>query len=110
VISKKEFFDYEAKYSGAHEEITPAKAEEYILTRLRASAKKVYQLLNCRGVVRIDFIYNESEGEPYMLEVNTVPGQSEASIIPKQIKAMGKSLKEFYTAIIEESLAEHISL
>jgi D-alanine-D-alanine ligase len=55
-------------------------------------------------VVRIDFIYNEEKGLPYMLEVNTVPGQSAASVIPQQVKAMGMSLQEFYTSIVEESL------
>jgi D-alanine-D-alanine ligase len=55
-------------------------------------------------VVRIDFIYNEQKGLPYMLEVNTVPGQSAASVIPQQVKAMGASLQDFYTSIVEESL------
>jgi D-alanine-D-alanine ligase len=54
--------------------------------------------------VRIDFIYNEAKGEPYMLEINTVPGQSEASIVPQQVKAMGWTLKQFYSALIEDAL------
>jgi D-alanine-D-alanine ligase len=54
--------------------------------------------------VRIDFIYNEKENEPYMLEINTVPGQSEASIVPKQVKCMGWKMKVFYTSLIEECL------
>lgn len=102
VISKKDFFDYEAKYHGASEEITPAKVEEAIADKIRAAAKKAYEIFNCGGVVRIDFIFNETNGEPYMLEINTVPGQSEASIVPQQVKAMGWSLKEFYSALIEE--------
>lgn len=102
VISKKDFFDYEAKYHGASEEITPAKVEEAIADKIRAAAKKAYEIFNCGGVVRIDFIFNEANGEPYMLEINTVPGQSEASIVPQQVKAMGWSLKEFYSALIEE--------
>ena len=102
VISKKEFFDFEAKYQGASEEITPAKVEEAITEKVRAAAKKAYSVFNCRGVVRIDFIYDEASGHPYMLEINTVPGQSEASIVPQQVKAMGWSLQEFYTALIEE--------
>lgn len=73
-------------------------------TKLEAAAKKVYEVLNCRGVVRIDFIYNEAQGQPYMLEVNTVPGQSEASIIPQQVKTMGWNLKDFYSALIDEVL------
>ncbi len=102
VISKKDFFDYEAKYHGASEEITPANVEEAIADKIRAAAKKAYEIFNCRGVVRIDFIYNEANSEPYMLEINTVPGQSEASIVPQQVRAMGWSLKEFYSALIEE--------
>lgn len=103
VISKKDFFDYEAKYvAGFSEEITPAQVEETVAEKVRATATKVYEVLNCRGVVRIDFIYNEADAQPYMLEVNTVPGQSEASIVPQQVKAMGWTLKEFYSALIEE--------
>ena len=102
IISKKDFFDYEAKYLGKSEEITPAKVDESIAEKIRAAAKKIYTVFNCRGVVRIDFIYNEKAGEPFMLEVNTVPGQSEASIVPQQVKAMGWTLKEFYTKLVEE--------
>ncbi len=103
MISKKDFFDYEAKYLGESEEITPAKVDESVAEKLRAAAKRIYSVFNCRGVVRIDFIYNEKAGEPFMLEINTVPGQSEASIVPQQVKAMGWTLKEFYTALIEEA-------
>jgi D-alanine-D-alanine ligase len=103
VISKKDFFDYEAKYTaGMSEEVTPAEVDESVADKIRSAAKKVYEVLNCRGVVRIDFIYNEGVGEPYMLEVNTVPGQSEASIIPQQVKAAGGNLKDFYSSLIEE--------
>jgi D-alanine-D-alanine ligase len=96
------FFDFEAKYQGKSTETTPAIVEEVIADKLRDAARKVYAVFNCRGVVRIDFIYNEEEGRPYMLEVNTVPGQSEASIVPQQVKAMGWSLKEFYTKLVME--------
>ena len=104
VISKKEFFDFEAKYEGASEEITPAKVDESIAEKIRAAAKKAYSIFNCNGVVRIDFIYDEKSGQPYMLEINTVPGQSEASIVPQQVRAMGWTLKEFYSALIEGAL------
>ena len=104
IITKNEFFDYEAKYQGLSEEITPALLDEADAQAIKAAALKVYQLLNCRGVVRIDFILNEADNMPYMLEVNTVPGQSAASIIPQQVKAMGWNLKDFYTAIIEEAI------
>ncbi|HEX5152895.1 MAG TPA: D-alanine--D-alanine ligase [Parafilimonas sp.] len=102
VRSKKEFFDFEAKYKGMSEEITPAEADPAIIEKVQAAARKIYSVLNCRGVVRIDFIYNEERGQPYMLEVNTVPGQSAASIVPQQVKAMGWTLEQFYTALIEE--------
>jgi D-alanine-D-alanine ligase len=99
-----EFFDFEAKYQGKSVETTPAFISETMQSQLEAAAKRVYEVLNCRGVVRIDFIYNEQKGLPYMLEVNTVPGQSAASVIPQQVKAMGASLQDFYTSIVEESL------
>jgi D-alanine-D-alanine ligase len=98
------FFDFEAKYLGKSEEITPAIISEEILQQLTTAAKRVYEVMNCRGVVRIDFIYNEGKATPYMLEVNTVPGQSEASIIPQQVRALGWELTDFYTTIIEEAL------
>jgi D-alanine-D-alanine ligase len=102
--SDKAFFDFEAKYQGKSTETTPAVVEDVIADKVREAARKVYEVFNCRGVVRIDFIYNEKEGRPYMLEVNTVPGQSEASIVPAQVKAMGWSLQEFYTKLVEEVL------
>lgn len=102
IISKNEFFDFEAKYLGKSNEITPAIVEESIAEQVRDAAKKLYSLFNCRGIVRIDFIYNKKNNQPYMLEINTVPGQSEASIVPQQVLAMGWSLQDFYTALIEE--------
>lgn len=99
-----EFFDFEAKYQGKSKETTPAEIDDIMKERLAAAAKRVYEIFNCRGVVRIDFIYDTHTGKPYMLEVNTVPGQSEASVIPQQVKAMGMSLTEFYSAVIEEAL------
>jgi len=102
IISKKDFFDYEAKYEGASTEVTPAKIDEVIADKIRDAAAKIYKIFNCRGIVRIDFIYHEETKQPFMLEINTIPGQSEASIIPQQVRAMGWSLKEFYTKLVEE--------
>ena len=104
IETSNEFFDFEAKYQGKSVETTPALISDTMQSQLEAAAKRVYEVLNCRGVVRIDFIYNEQKGLPYMLEVNTVPGQSAASVIPQQVKAMGVSLQDFYTSIVEESL------
>ncbi len=102
IISKNEFFDFEAKYEGASEEVTPAQVDESIAEKVRTEARRAYSVFNCNGIVRIDFIYNEADGNPYMLEINTVPGQSEASLVPQQVVAMGWTLKEFYSALIEE--------
>lgn len=99
----KEFFDFEAKYQGKSTETTPAQVDEVVADRIRDAARLIYAVFNCRGVVRIDFIYNEEAGQPFMLEINTIPGQSEASIVPQQVRAMGWSLREFYTKLAEEA-------
>jgi D-alanine-D-alanine ligase len=103
VVSHKDFFDFEAKYEGKSSETTPADISDAWKQSLEAAAKKIYTVFNCRGVVRIDFIYDEETNQPNMLEINTVPGQSEASVIPQQVRASGKTLKEFYTALAEEA-------
>ena len=104
IITKKDFFDFEAKYLGASQEITPAEVEESVAEQVREEAIKIYQIFNCSGIVRIDFIYNEEKGAPFMLEINTVPGQTEVSLVPQQLKVMGWSLTQFYTALLEECL------
>ena len=101
IISKKEFFDFEAKYEGASEEITPAQVAEAVSKKIRDAAINAYAVFNCRGIVRIDYIYDEKTAQPFLLEINTVPGQSEASLVPQQVVAMGWTLKEFYSALIE---------
>jgi D-alanine-D-alanine ligase len=105
ITTQNEFFDFEAKYQGKSIETTPAVLDEKMKSDLSAAAVKVYEMLNCRGVVRIDFIYDTVQQKPYMLEVNTVPGQSEASVIPQQVKAMGMNLTDFYTAVVEQAFA-----
>ena len=107
IQTENEFFDFEAKYQGKSKEITPAQISETMLADLTSAAKKVYATLNCRGVVRIDFIYDESASKAYMLEVNTVPGQSEASVIPQQVKAMGWNLTDFYATIVEDAISKN---
>jgi D-alanine-D-alanine ligase len=104
VVALNEFFDFEAKYQGKSKETTPAQIEEHWKERIEAAAKKVYEVFNCNGVVRIDFIYNAEENAPYMLEINTIPGQSEASIIPQQVQAMGWELKDFYAKLVFQAL------
>lgn len=100
----KDFFDFEAKYQGKSDEITPAEADEEIYDRVNAAARKVYEVFNCSGVIRIDFIYHETEQVPYLLEVNTIPGQSDASVVPQQVRALGWDLTRFYSSLMEEAL------
>lgn len=105
IVSKNEFFDYEAKYTpGVTNEITPAKINDTIKEQLENKAGYIYRHLNCRGVVRMDFILQKSTDKLYFLEVNTMPGQSENSIVPQQVRAAGLSLKDFYGAILEDCL------
>ncbi|MEO6814657.1 MAG: D-alanine--D-alanine ligase [Ginsengibacter sp.] len=104
VITKKDFFDFEAKYKGASEEVTPAEINDAITKQIKNEAIKIYQIFNCKGIVRIDFIYNEEKKVPFMLEINTVPGQTEASLVPQQVKIMGWKLMDLYTALLEECL------
>lgn len=104
VISSKEFFDFEAKYTtGLTEEITPGRMTAEEVDKVQQMASAIYERLNCAGVVRIDYIINES-GKVYVLEINTVPGQSENSIIPQQVRATGMEMSNFYSLLIEEAL------
>jgi len=104
IISKNDFFDYEAKYTpGVTSEITPAPVSEDILRQLNNKAMAIYARLNCRGVVRMDFILEKQSNELYFLEVNTMPGQSENSIVPQQVRASGIDLKTFYGNLLTET-------
>ena len=105
IMTKKEFFDYEAKYQGMSDEKTPADINDEMKLSIQLTAKKVYEVFNCRGVIRIDFIFDEQKKAPYLLEINSIPGQSEVSIIPQQVQIMGLSLKDFYSSLIEEALS-----
>jgi D-alanine-D-alanine ligase len=102
IISKKEFFDYEAKYHGAADEITPADIPSGIAEQCTSLSLRLYEAYHCRGLVRFDFIYNEKG--MYFLELNTVPGLSEASIVPQQAEYAGIPLKDLFSATIEAAL------
>ena len=103
IVSKNEFFDYEAKYtSGLADEITPAPLNEKIENECKMLSTFLYNQFNCKGIVRIDFILKDEK--LYFLEVNTVPGFSEKSIVPKQAENMGISLEELFGMAIEETL------
>ena len=100
-----EFFDYEAKYQGFSNEVTPAEVEERISKHIQEVSSHLYDLLGCRGIVRFDYIHDMEADELYFLEVNTIPGQSAESIVPKQAKAMGISPAELYEMSIQAALA-----
>jgi D-alanine-D-alanine ligase len=103
IISKKEFFDFEAKYKeGLANEVVPADIPDLVSGKCRDISKFLYERLNCRGVVRFDYIL--SNDRFYFLEVNTVPGLTEQSIVPKMIRAHGWTVTELFTRMIEECL------
>jgi D-alanine-D-alanine ligase len=105
VETNKEFFDFEAKYTpGVATETTPALLKPETRTRVAEIVTAVYQKMNCRGVVRIDFILSGDEGEFYFIEINTIPGQTATSFIPQQVAAMGMKLNDFYTKVIKETI------
>ncbi len=103
IVSKNEFFDYEAKYTaGKSDEITPAQLDEHIANEIRETTSLLYDKLECRGFVRMDYIVSD-EGV-FFIEANIVPGMSEASIIPKQAQCMGISLEQLFESAIAEAL------
>ncbi|GAA4460407.1 D-alanine--D-alanine ligase [Nemorincola caseinilytica] len=105
IISKNEFFDYEAKYTpGVTREVTPAEIDNTTREQLENKAMHIYRHLNCRGVVRMDFILQKGTGKLFFLEVNTMPGQSENSIVPQQVRAAGLHLKDFYGELLEDCM------
>lgn len=98
IVSKTSFFDFEAKYHGKSEEITPARIPDDILKYCQDITLEVFNVLGCKGIARVDFIIENNI--PYMLEINTVPGMSAESIIPQQIEAMGMNLSDVLTELI----------
>lgn len=103
IIAKNAFFDYEAKYTtGMSEEITPADISEEVKRELNRMTLEAYRACRCSGVVRVDFIVTE-EGKPYFIELNSIPGMSGGSIVPKQAREMGMTLGELYQLIIEDT-------
>jgi D-alanine-D-alanine ligase len=103
IVSSKEFFDYEAKYTaGVAEEITPGRMTEEEKSRVDRIVYKIYEKLNCKGAVRVDYFLEHETGKFFFIEINTVPGQTETSLISQQVKVAGKDVKEFYSELIEE--------
>ena len=105
VVPESEFFDYEAKYKGKSKEITPARISEKVRAECERLSCTIYEALNCRGIVRIDYIVRNDV--PHFIEVNTIPGMTEQSFIPQQVTCMGWPLTDFLTCQIEDALARY---
>ena len=103
IVSKKEFFDYEAKYTaGFSDEITPADIAPEVKAELNRMTLEAYRACRCSGVVRVDFIVTP-DGRPYFIELNSIPGMSPGSIVPKQVKAMGMTMGQLYDIVIADT-------
>ena len=104
VVTDNEFFDYDAKYNGQVEEITPARISDELTAALQAETSRIYDILHCNGIIRIDFIITKNpDGTDHinLLEVNTTPGMTATSFIPQQVRAAGLSLTDVLTDIVE---------
>jgi D-alanine-D-alanine ligase len=102
IVSKNEFFDFNAKYKREADEITPARIPDKQTGDCSRISSLIYDVLDCRGIVRIDYIY--SDDKFYFLEVNTVPGMTDTSIIPQQVSAFGLDISEVFSMVIEDAI------
>ena len=102
IATENDFFDYEAKYNGKAQEITPARIPDEIKEAVQKQSKYIYELLQLRSIARIDFMIVNNT--PVVIEVNTTPGFAKASIAPQMIACEGKTLKEFWTEILEQEI------
>ena len=100
VVTANEFFDYDAKYNGQVQEITPARLSDELTERVGKITSAIYDILHCNGIIRIDYIISK-EGKISMLEVNTTPGMTVTSFIPQQVRAAGLSMTDVLTDIVE---------
>ena len=105
ILSKKEYYDYEAKYTpGFLELVTPADITKELEEKIMSYSETIFRKLNCKGVVRIDYIVSQ-DNTPYFLEINTIPGQTAMSIIPRQVKYKGMNIVDFYTQLLMENIS-----
>lgn len=103
VVTDNEFFDYDAKYNGQVKEITPARISDELTAEVQRQTAKYYDVLGCKGIVRIDYIISP-DGVPHVLEANTTPGMTPTSFIPQQVRAAGLDIKDVMADIIENQL------
>ena len=100
VVTKNEFFDYDAKYNGQVDEITPARISERLTERIQTLTSSIYDILGCYGIIRIDYIITEGD-VINLLEINTTPGMTPTSFIPQQVRAAGLDISQVMSDIIE---------
>ena len=105
IVSKNDYFDYDAKYLGESDEITPARISKEETDKVQAEAKRIYQILNMKGITRTDFIIQD--GVPFVIETNSNPGLSVESIVPKQVRETGMTLTEFFDILIQNVLTKN---
>lgn len=103
VVTSNEFFDYDAKYNGQVDEITPARLSEELTKKIQQETSRIYDILGAKGIIRIDYIIT-AEGTSMLLEINTTPGMTATSFIPQQVRAAGLAIEEVMTDIIEDEL------
>ena len=108
VVTQNEFFDYDAKYNGKVTEITPARLSEETTARVKEITSRIYDILHCNGIIRIDYIISRGKGsngeevdKVNMIEINTTPGMTATSFIPQQVKAAGLNMTDVLTDIVE---------
>lgn len=106
VVSDNEFFDYQAKYEGKSREITPARISPEMIALIQQTTVKVFDRLGLKGMARIDFIIENDV--PYLIEVNTVPGLSEQSIVPQQVRCAGMNLSDFFSILVDEAIKPNL--
>lgn len=98
VVPKVEFFDYDAKYNGAVEEITPARLSDEMTKQVQETTKKIYRYIDAKGIIRVDYII--IDGVPHLLEVNTTPGMTATSFIPQEVRAAGLDISDVMDDVI----------
>lgn len=101
IVTENEYFDYDAKYNGHSKEVCPAQIDDSLREEIQKTTREIYSYLGCSGVVRMDYIY--AEDGLYFLEVNTIPGMTSASLVPKMVRTAGLDMTDFLSSIIENS-------
>ena len=106
VVTSNEFFDYDAKYNGQVDEITPARIPDNVRDEIQAQTLRMYDILGCQGIIRTDYILTDG-WKVNLLEVNTTPGMTATSFIPQQVRAAGLEMRDVITDIIEDTIRKY---